>query len=82
MLLLDSSHGNGDDPVWTPHARIQKVLSKGSTFDKFFLVDEGIENPNITIIGPSSVRQRNAIQMAFRWRADVGPTLNAGLVAL
>ena len=27
-------------------------------------------------------RQRNAIQMAFRWRADDGLTLNAGLVAL
>ena len=29
----------------------------------------------------SSARQRNAIEMAFRWRADDGPTLNAGLVA-
>ena len=26
--------------------------------------------------------QRNAILMAFRWRADDGPTVNAGLVAL
>ena len=48
----------------------------------FFLVDEGIEDPNITINGPSSACQRNAISMAFRWRADSGPTLNAGLVAL
>ena len=24
-------------------------------------------------VGPSSVRQRNAIQMAFRWQADDGP---------
>ena len=31
---------------------------------------------------PSSARQRNAISMAFRWPADDGPTLNAGLVAL
>ena len=30
----------------------------------------------------SSVRQRNAIEMAFRWRADNGQSLNAGLVAL
>ena len=29
--------------------------------------------------GPSSDCQRNAIEMAFRWRADDGPTLNAGL---
>ena len=33
----------------------------------------------ITISGPSTTRNRNA--MAFRWRADDGPTLNAGLVA-
>ena len=32
--------------------------------------------------GPPSARQRNAISMAFRCRADGGPTLNAGLVAL
>ena len=32
--------------------------------------------------GPPSACQRNAIQMAFRWRADDGPTLNAGLVYL
>ena len=31
---------------------------------------------------PSSARQQNAIEMAFRWRADDGPTLNASLVAL
>ena len=29
-----------------------------------------------------SARQRNAIKMAFRWRADDGSTLNAGFVAL
>ena len=27
----------------------------------FFEVDEGIEDPNIKVIGPSSARQRNAI---------------------
>ena len=26
--------------------------------------------------------QQKAIQVAFRWRVDDGPTLNAGLVAL
>ena len=61
----------------------RKFFQKGSTFDKFFFViDEGIEDQNITINRPSSARQRNAIKMAFRWRADDGPTLNAGLVAL
>ena len=38
-------------------------------------------DPNTTISGPSSARQRNAILMAFRWRADDGLTLNAGSVA-
>ena len=47
-----------------------------------FLVVEGREDPNTTISAPSSVRQRNANQMAFRWRADDSPILNAGLVAL
>ena len=42
---------------------------------------EGREDPNTTKSGPSSARQRNAIEMAFRWRADNGQTLNAGLVA-
>ena len=63
-------------------ARIQKVLSEGVHLITFSLVDEVIEDPNITINGTSSTRQRNAIVMAFRWRADAGPTLNAGLVAL
>ena len=43
----------------------------------FILVDEGREDPNTTISGPSLARQRGV-----RWRADGGPTLNAGLVAL
>ena len=30
------------------------------TFFLFFLFDEGIEDPNTGIIGPSSARQRNA----------------------
>ena len=38
-----------------------------------FLVDEGIEDPNNTINGPS---------LAFCWSVDDGSTLNAGLVAL
>ena len=40
-----------------------------------FLVDKGIEDPNTIIM-------KWAISMAFRWQADNGPTLNAGLVAL
>ena len=53
----------------------------GSTLTTFFHVDEGIEDPNTIISKPSSTRWQNAISMAFRWRADVGQTLNAGLAA-
>ena len=60
----------------------RKFCQRGSTFDKLFLVHEGIGDPNTAINGPSSARQRNAIEMAFRWRADDGPTLNDVLVAL
>ena len=56
---------------------------RGSKFDIFFSVDGGgIEDAYTAINGPSSARQRNAIEMVFRWRADDGSTLNAGLVAL
>ena len=71
------------------NARIQKVMSEGVQMCCcFFFVlfcfsfFEGIEDPNTAINGPSSARQRNAILMAFRWRADVDPTLNAGSVDL
>ena len=40
------------------------------------------EGRNVTKSGPSSARHRSAIEMAFRWRADNGPSLNAGLIAL
>ena len=61
----------------------RKFYQRGSKFDFFCLVDGGIEEgPNTAINGSSSARKRNAIEMAFRWRADDGPTLNAGLVAL
>ena len=46
------------------HARIQKILSElrgGPTNTGFFLDDEGWEDPNTTIGGPSSTRQQNAI---------------------
>ena len=55
------------------HARIQKVWQRDPTLT-FVLVDEGREDPNTTISGSSSARQRNAI-------VD-GPTLNAGSFVL
>ena len=51
----------------------ESFVRGGPTLTMFFLVDEGREDPSTTISGPSS---------AFRWRADDGPTMNAGLVAL
>ena len=44
---------------------------RGSNFDNVFY--EGREDSNSTNSGPSLAR------MAFHWRADDGPTLNAGL---
>ena len=60
----------------------RKFCQRGSNFDNFFLFDEGKNDTNTTFSGPSTTRQRNAILMAFRWRADDGTTLNAGLVIL
>ena len=46
----------------TPCADPENFVRQGPTFTSFFLVDEVGDNPNTTIIGPSSTRQRNAIQ--------------------
>ena len=52
----------------------------------FFWVDEGggeIDGgSNYHQNGPSSVRQRNAISMAFSWPTNDDPTLNADFEAL
>ena len=59
----------------------RKFFQRGSNFNVFFfcffLVDVGREDPITTIRGPSSAGD---IEMAFRWRADDGPKVNAGLV--
>ena len=48
------------------HARIQKVLSEGVQHSqRFFKLMRGREDPNTTINGPSSARQRNAIKWRF-----------------
>ena len=63
----------------------RKFCQSGSKFDNVFLFclfDEGIVDPNANINGTSSARQRHAILMAFRLRADGCLTLNAGFVAL
>ena len=68
----------------------RKFYQRGSKFDNvfffffffFFFLMSGGRISNTTISRPLSARQRNAIEMAFLWHADNGPTLNAGLVAL
>ena len=63
------------------HARIQKVLSLGVQLWRFWFFSWWGREDQINTKGvPSSARQRNAIEMAFCWRADGGPTLNASLV--
>ena len=57
----------------------ESLVRGGPTLTTIILVDEGREKAKIR---PSSARQRNSIKMAFRWRANGGPSLNAGLVAL
>ena len=61
-----------------PRAKPDSFVRGVQTLTDFFLVAEGRENPNTTKRGPSSASQRNAI--AFPWRVDDGPTLNAGYV--
>ena len=62
----------------------RKFYQRGSNFNNvFFLVDKEGEGGSKyhykrAIIGPPAKRHL----MAFRWRADDDPTLNAGLVAL
>ena len=50
----------------------RKFSQRGSKFDNvFFLVDEGIEGPNITINGPSTA----ASEMPFKWHFAGGPMM-------
>ena len=42
----------------------RKFCQRGSKFD-FFLVDDGREDPNTTISGPSLACQQNAIKWQF-----------------
>ena len=58
-------------------ADLESFVRGGPNLITFFLVNEGMEDPNIALNGPSSAHQQNAIEMAFCWRADDGLTLNA-----
>ena len=81
--LFDNSRFHG--LILQFYARIQTVSEGGGCNFNFSFKSARVEtreDPNTTISGPSSARQRSAIYMAFRWRADDGPTLKAVLVAL
>ena len=58
---------------------VQESFVRGGPIQTIFLVDEMKEDQNTTNSGQPLARQRNAIEMAFRWARDDGPTLNAGL---
>ena len=58
MTQENLSSGGGGGVEQVKHARIQKILS---TLTTFFLANEAWVDPNSTINGPSSARQRNAI---------------------
>ena len=71
--------------------QVQNVLVRGGPTPTptffcccFFKADQGREDQNITKSRPLMVcreRPLNDLSLAgFRWRADDGPTLNAGLV--
>ena len=55
------------------YADQESFVRVGLALTTFFLVDEGREDPNTAIRGPSWSRQRNAFY-------DGDPTLNAGVV--
>ena len=58
----------------------ETCVRRGPNLITFFKLMGGIEVSDAATNGPTSAHQRNAIEMAFRWRADAGPILNAGLV--
>ena len=65
--------------------RSRKICQRGYNFDDvFILVDGGRKDPNATISRPDNHQPatQTPFKRQFRWHADVGPTLNAGLVAL
>ena len=73
-------------PIVRQHARIQRIFPEGVQLFFIFLVNEWIQIPlTRAIIGTPAKRNLTPAKrhlIAFRWRADDGPTLNAGLVVL
>ena len=68
----------GPDPA--PAEKSQKIIFPRNTGpvslkNQTSIQCWAISGPPAVNVGPSSARQRNAISMAFRWRADNGPLL-------
>ena len=71
FLCSRSSCAKGKESL-PKHDQIQKVLSEGvQKFAFFFLIDEGIEDPNVTINGPSMP----ASERPFQWHFAGGPIM-------
>ena len=69
--FADPVGGGGEQGVRTPlknHKNIGFLCNTGPDPLKNHKADKPAFN-----VGPSSARQRNAISMEFRWRADDGP---------
>ena len=62
------------DPCAVPESFVRGGPALTMFWGCFFSTDEGREDPHTTISEPSLARQRDAIKMAFRWRAYDGPT--------
>ena len=60
-MMLHESESDCIAVSGSPCADLQSFVRVGSTLTTLFLVDEGREDPRTTISGPSSARQRNAI---------------------
>ena len=60
--------GGAPDPPWKNTQNIGFLSNTGSD-----PININTATKPAFSVGPSSVRQRNAIEMAFRWRADGGP---------
>ena len=70
---LEETGGKNRAPPPPPPSKIHKIIGFFSNTDRF---PENYKAAKPACnVGPSSTRQRSAILIAFRWRADGGPLL-------
>ena len=70
MLIQRGDQGSGPPPPLKNHNNIGFLSNSGPDPLKHYEAIEPAFN-----VGPSSARKRNAILIAFRWRADDGPLI-------